>query len=180
MRARPRVGWEDGRRVDGTAVNVYFEGEARLVIERATGRRDGTRVRALTAADVPMLADLYQAAYDPAMSIDDAVTEMESAFDGTWGALWPDASLAAWIGDHMVAVVQTVRRPSWDETRTCPWIIEVFTHPNHRREGRARSLLGLACQVVSAAGELRIGLTVDDANAPAVALYRSIGFTQTD
>jgi hypothetical protein len=48
--------------------------------------------------EVPALADLYLRAYESrTQTIDDAVAEMRSAFDGTWGALWAEASLAGFL-----------------------------------------------------------------------------------
>jgi ribosomal protein S18 acetylase RimI-like enzyme len=37
----------------------------------------------------------------------------------------------------------------------------------------------VACGVLEAAGEARVGLTVDDANLSALGLYRSLGFAET-
>ncbi len=142
----------------------------------------GVKVRPIVQADVPALAELYLRAYESrAQTFDDAATEMRSAFDGTWGVLWPEASPSAWTGDELVAVVQAVRRPSEElmpDAPDCPWLIEVFTDPRHRRTGFARGLMAAACEVMEAAGEGRVGLTVDDNNIPAVALYKSLGFSK--
>lgn len=141
----------------------------------------GVTVRPIAQADVPALAALYLRAHEPrAHSPAAAVAEMRSAFDGTWGVLWPAASPSAWTGSQPVAVVQTVRRPARElmpGAPDCPWIIEVFTDPRHRRAGLARGLLAAACGVMQAHGEERAGLTVDTANTAAVALYRSLGFS---
>jgi N-alpha-acetyltransferase 10/11 len=137
-------------------------------------------VRPTVQPDIPALAELYLRAYDLRdKTFGDAVAEMASAFDGSWGVLWPDASPAAWIGNELVAVVQAVRRPSREsmpDAPGCPWLIEVFTDPRHRRSGLARALIAVACAVMDAAGEGRVGLTVDDDNVPAVTLYKSLGF----
>jgi N-alpha-acetyltransferase 10/11 len=139
-------------------------------------------VRPIVPADVRALADLYLRAYEsPTQTFNDAVTEMSSAFDGTWGVLWPEASPAAWKGQELVAVVQTVHRPSRDSmpgAPDCPWLIDVFTDPRYRRTGLARGLMAVACEVMQAAGEGRVGLTVDDDNIPAMTLYKSLGFAR--
>jgi N-alpha-acetyltransferase 10/11 len=139
-------------------------------------------VRPIVLADVRALADLYLRAYDSqTQTFGDAIAEMSSAFDGTWGVWWPEASPAAWKGQELVAVVQTVQRPSRDSmpgAPDCPWLIDVFTGPGHRRTGLARGLIAVACEVMQAAGEDRVGLTVDEDNIPAVALYKSLGFAR--
>ena len=139
-------------------------------------------VRPIVPADVPALADLYLRAYESqTQTIDDATAEMRSAFEGTWGVLWPEASPAAWIDHEPVAVVQAVRRPAKDsmpDAPDCPWLIEVFTDPRYRRTGLARGLVAVACGVMQASGERRVGLTVDGDNIPAVALYKSLGFSE--
>jgi hypothetical protein len=87
-------------------------------------------VRPIVLADVRALADLYLRAYDSqTQTFGDAIAEMSSAFDGTWGVWWPEASPAAWKGQELVAVVQTVHRPSRDlmpGAPDCPWLIDVF------------------------------------------------------
>ena len=49
--------------------------------------------------------------------------------------------------------------------------------------GRGRSSLARSIDVVrrviEASNEQRVGLTVDDDNTPAIALYRSLGFVRT-
>jgi ribosomal protein S18 acetylase RimI-like enzyme len=132
--------------------------------------------------DIPALAELYLRAYDlRANAFGDAAAEMASAFDGSWGVLWPDASPGAWLASELVGVVQAVRRPSREsmpDAPDCPWLIEVFTDPRHRRAGLARALMVVACGVMDAAGEGRVGLTVDDDNVAAVALHKSLGFSE--
>jgi N-alpha-acetyltransferase 10/11 len=139
-------------------------------------------VRPVVPADVRALADLFLRAYESqTQTFSDAVAEMSSAFDGTWGVWWPEASPAAWKGQELAAVVLTVRRPSRDlmpGAPDCPWLIDVFTDPGHRRTGLARGLIAVACEEMQAAGEGRVGLTVDDQNIPAVALYKSLGFAK--
>jgi N-alpha-acetyltransferase 10/11 len=156
--------------------------EVQRVLDQAPAIAASSTVRPITPADVRALADLYLRAYGSQIqTFSDAVTEMSSAFDGTWGVLWPEASPAAWKGQELVAVVHAVHRPSRDsmpDAPDCPWLIDVFTDPRYRRTGLARGLMAVACEVMQAAGEHRVGLTVDDDNIPAVALYKSLGFTK--
>jgi N-alpha-acetyltransferase 10/11 len=168
------------REQKGLDLNVYFVAEVRRVLGRAVATSVTVTVRPIVQADVPALAELYRRAYESgSQSLDEAAAEIRSAFEGTWGVLWPEASQSAWIGDELVAVVQAVHRPSrvsMPGAPDCPWLIDVFTDPQRRRIGLARSLIAASCRVMAAAGEDYVGLTVDDENAPALALYRSLGF----
>lgn len=160
-------------------MNVYLVADVQVVIEREAPLPPDAEIRPISCKDIPALADLYHRAYDSVSeTINDAIAEMQSAFDGSWGELWPDASPSLWLGDRVIAAAQTVRRASWDTTPWCPWIIEVFTDPFRRREGFARALINAACRAIAADGEREVGLTVDESNGPAIALYRSLGFTQ--
>jgi ribosomal protein S18 acetylase RimI-like enzyme len=162
-------------------MNGYYLADAADVAGRPAAVPDGATIRPVTKADIPALAELYMRAYGPpqAGTLDGAVAEMRSAFGGEWGALWPDASLAARVGGAVAGAVQTVRRPSWPGAPDCPWLIDVFTDPRHRRAGLARALMVQACRVIAAAGERYVGLTADDQNTAALTLYQSLGFKET-
>jgi N-alpha-acetyltransferase 10/11 len=166
----------------GPDLNVYYVAEVQCVLGRAPAMSAAVTVRPVVQADVPALAGLYLRAFGSGtQSLDDAAAEMRSAFEGTWGVLWPQASPSAWIAEALVAVVQAVHRPSrasMPGAPDCPWLIDVFTDPRHRRIGLARSLIAASCRVMEAAGEDRVGLTVDDDNVPALALYKSLGFSK--
>ena len=55
----------------------------------------------------------------------------------------------------------------------------VFTSPRFRRMGLGRRLVGTALAHAAAAGVRRVNLLVYVPNAPALALYRSLGFEPT-
>jgi N-alpha-acetyltransferase 10/11 len=162
-------------------VNIYYLADVRSVLDRSPALPADVTIRSIAETDITLLAETYLRAFGPAAvgSLNDAVTEMKAASDGAWGALWPEASPAAWKGGELAGAVQTVRRPSWEGAPDCPWLIDVFTDPRHRRAGIARVLIGAACRVMSEAGEPCVGLTVDDGNLAAVTLYKSLGFTQS-
>jgi GNAT superfamily N-acetyltransferase len=164
-----------------SVVNVYYVANVRTPLGGPVAVPDGLDVRPISQADLVALAGLYARAYDlGADAFDDALQEMESAFDGTWGTLWFEASPVAWIEGKPIAVVQTVHRPAMEDAPDCPWLIEVFTDPDHRRAALARTLVSRACEEVADAGEEHIGLTVDTSNDAAVTLYRSLGFVETN
>jgi ribosomal-protein-alanine N-acetyltransferase len=54
-------------------------------------------------------------------------------------------------------------------------ILTLAVHPACRRAGLARALIEMAMTRLSAAGAQKLFLEVDEANAPARALYRSFG-----
>jgi len=54
-------------------------------------------------------------------------------------------------------------------------ILTLAVHPTCRRAGLARALIEMAMTRLSAAGAQKLFLEVDEANAPARALYRSFG-----
>jgi N-alpha-acetyltransferase 10/11 len=162
-------------------VNVYYLADVCFVIDRSPALPAGVTIRSIAETDIALLAETYLRAFGPATagSLNEAVAEMKAASDGAWGALWPEASPAAWKCGELAAAVQTVRRPSWEGAPDCPWLIDVFTDPRHRRAGIASALIGAACRVMGSAGEPRVGLTVDDGNVAAVSLYKSLGFSRS-
>jgi N-alpha-acetyltransferase 10/11 len=159
-------------------VNIYYFADARSVAGRPRDLPAGVTIRPVAEDDIQALAATFQRAYGPAVaaSLDDAVAEMTGTFGGTWGELWAEASPAAWKDGELAGAVLTVRRPSWENAPDCPWLIDVFTDPFVRRAGIARALISTACGAIP---EARVGLTVDDDNHAAIALYRSLGFTAT-
>ncbi len=163
-------------------MNVYYLADVCSVIDRSPASATGVTIRSVAETDIPLLAETYLRAFGPAVvaSLTDAVADMTATLGGAWGAVWPEASLAAWgAGDDLAGVVIVIRRPSWERAPDCPWVSDVFTDPRHRRSGVARVLMGAACRVISAAGEPRVGLTVDDGNVAAITLYKSLGFSQS-
>ncbi len=64
-----------------------------------------------------------------------------------------------------------VARKAGDEAE----ILTLAVHPDCRRAGLARTLVETAIARLRAAGAARLFLEVDEANAPARALYRSFG-----
>jgi ribosomal-protein-alanine N-acetyltransferase len=57
-------------------------------------------------------------------------------------------------------------------------ITAVAVHPDHRRLGLARRVLEALLRLASQAGAERATLEVSSANAPAKALYASLGFKE--
>jgi [ribosomal protein S18]-alanine N-acetyltransferase len=96
---------------------------------------------------------------------------------------WDQESMAQFISGPGCLVLLASRAPSGpvegfviarkadDEAE----ILTLAVHPDCRRAGLARALVETAIDRLRAAGAARLFLEVDEANAPARALYRSFG-----
>jgi N-alpha-acetyltransferase 10/11 len=138
-------------------------------------------VRASSTDDLSILADLYFEAYDPGIAsatIEEAVADIEASFRGDYGEYWFDASPLALREGVPVAAVMTVRRAPWTDVPPCPFVIETFTSRPHRRLGLARLLLAHTMETIAVEGERQLALRVATDNAPALQLYRDLGFVQ--
>ncbi|PSP55131.1 N-acetyltransferase [Halobacteriales archaeon QS_1_67_19] len=60
------------------------------------------------------------------------------------------------------------------------YVAEIAVAPTHRREGRARRLLGAAFDRLREAGCSAVRLTVHPDDDPARSLYQSLGFAEVD
>lgn len=143
----------------------------------------GYAVRPCDPGDAAGLAHLYFAAYPPGVACatpEEAQADIAASFLGEYGEFCFRASPVVIRQGALVAAVMTVRRANWEEAPDCPYLIEVFTAPAHRRRGLARAALKAAAIALGAAGETRAALTVADDNAPALALYRTLGFVEAE
>lgn len=71
-------------------------------------------------------------------------------------------------------------RYRWSVWTTAPdaWIEDVFVRERARRRGLGRALVELAIERARERGCRRIELDVDEDNAPALRLYRELGFSE--
>lgn len=140
---------------------------------------DGWHVRPCTESDAGELASIYFGAYEPGVasaSLEEATDDIEACFRGEYGDLWREASLLAETEGEIGAAVLTVRRAPWPDVPDCPFVIEVFTAPDHRRLGLARHLMIRSMRLARQAGERTVSLRVLSTNGPARRLYESLGF----
>jgi ribosomal protein S18 acetylase RimI-like enzyme len=144
-------------------------------------RPGGYSVRPSEPADINPLAELYFASCQPRAEVatpKQARVEMAASFAGDFGELWLELSFVACHTQHgLTSAIQVVRRAPWDDTPPGPFVIELFTSPDHRRQGLGRHLLAEALRGAAEAGEKVIGLRVESENTTAVSLYRDLGFT---
>ena len=57
-------------------------------------------------------------------------------------------------------------------------MMNVAVHPDHRRKGIAEVLVNALCDALQARGSISLALEVRASNAPAIALYEKMGFSQ--
>lgn len=141
----------------------------------------GYSLRPMAPADTDELGRLYFDSYDAGdadESVEAATADIKASFEGAYGELWLQASPVVECSGAIVGAIMTVRRAPWEDVGECPFIIELFVDRAHRRRGLARWLV---CEVLASAyrsAEHRLQLRVDEANSPALALYRSLGFVE--
>lgn len=143
----------------------------------------GLALRICRPGDIPALGRLYYEAYPPGVagaSVEEAVADIQASFDGEYGELWVEASPVVLRGDDPVAALLTVHQAPWDDVPDCPFVIELFTAPTHRRAGLGRALVAHTKGVVSRSTQTAVALRVDADNAAALALYRQVGFSLVD
>jgi len=138
------------------------------------------RARPVEAKDLPELTDLYLHAYGPETDHphgSKAADRISAIFDGTHGTPIPQASLLTVNSDGRItaAIIVTDRHVGNPGPGTA-FIAELFTHPDHRRQGLAEDLLRHAMHVLHTLGHKVLAVTVHSGNAAAMALYLSRDF----
>jgi len=77
---------------------------------------------------------------------------------------------------RVTAAILTTDRFLGNEGSRTAFIAELFTHPDHRRQGFAEDLLSHATAALHGMGHRTLAVTVDSDNAAAIALYLSRDF----
>ena len=158
-------------------MTVYPRLRMRLALEEHEAPPE-PRHRAVERSDAAALGELMLAAYrgtvdDEGETLEDAVAEVEGVLDGSYGPFSADASFVVegdgdlLVGASLVAI--------WDwESR--PLLLYLVVRPEAKRRGVGTALLIATGNALSAAGHPELDLFVTEANAPAVGLYRKLGF----
>ena len=138
----------------------------------------GYEIRPVQEDDAPALAGLYLAAYSREIVQDLAAAEeeMRQTFAGEYGPLVAGLSPVVRSRGRLVATVLTVAQAPWSDAPAGLFLIEVITHPCHRRQGLARAGLGWVAARAQAQGSGTLALRVEAGNSAAMALYRACGF----
>jgi ribosomal protein S18 acetylase RimI-like enzyme len=128
--------------------------------------------------DAPALAELYLAAYSSEIVQDlpAAREEMRRTFGGEYGSLVAELSPLITTTGQVVATVLTVAQAPWPDTPAGLFVIEVISHPQHRRRGLAKAAVGWVATRAQEQGFGTLALRVEDENSAALALYRKLGF----
>ncbi len=154
-----------------------------IILTAATGPRDGARpgtaIRPIQAADLPELAVMYRDSYADSLPQPPhrATGWIDTLLDGARGRHVPEASAVKAAPDGQLAAAIIVTEPApgndvdWDSE-----IAELFTHPDHRRQGAAEELLAHCLHALHKLGRQRVAVTVDSGNSAALALYLSRDF----
>ncbi|WAH96272.1 GNAT family N-acetyltransferase [Arthrobacter sp. MMS18-M83] len=137
-------------------------------------------LRNIKATDLPPLAELYVHSYGDGTSPRDrekAAHRISAVLKGSHGTLIPQASLlTADAEGRIIAAILTTARDFGTAGPGTAFIAELFTDPDHRRQGLAEELLNHALQALHDTGHRTVAVTVDSTNAAAVALYLSRDF----
>lgn len=85
-------------------------------------------------------------------------------------------TLGGYAGGALVAMAG-VAKGAHEKARHRAVLWGVYVAPEHRRSGLGRAIVGRAIEEARAMGVEALILSVDAQNAPALALYRALGFT---
>ncbi len=98
------------------------------------------------------------------------VEEVRKTFAGGYGPFMWSASRVIERGGMLVSAALLTR---WQDR---PFVAFSMTRAEFKRQGLARACLESAVQALLRAGEQELRLVSTVANAPAMALYKSLGF----
>ena len=136
-------------------------------------------VRPIEVRDLPELTRMYRHAYAdvPAHPHGGNPGWIRGLFDGIHGCPVTEASLVAATPDgRLTAAIITTDTTLGDEKSTVAFIAELFTDPDHRRQGLAEELLHRCMHALHSTGRTTVAVSIDSSNAAAMALYLSRDF----
>ena len=154
-------------------------GDCRYVATVPLGPDPDITLESISPRHLPALAECYLASYPSgigATSIADSIAEMEATFDSEYGVLYPPASPTAVSQGRVVGSAMTVHRSPWDPHLTCPFVIELFVHPDVRGQSLGRRLLREVASSCLRIDQRHFALrTGPGTSAAAFRLYESLG-----
>ena len=117
----------------------------------------------LNASHVPQIAQLEKICFSDPWSERSIASELENKLS-CWLVAMEGEQVAGYIGSQTVC----------GETD----MMNVAVHPDHRRKGIAEALILALVEELKAAESHCLTLEVRASNAPAIALYEKLGFTE--
>ena len=117
----------------------------------------------MNATHVPQVAELERICFADPWSEKSVASELDNKW-ALWLVALDDDKVAGYIGSQT----------SIDETD----VMNVAVHPDSRRRGIAESLIIRLVEELKKRGSHALMLEVRSSNAPAIALYEKLGFTQ--
>lgn len=134
----------------------------------------GITLRPPTPDDLEALGRTYFASYPPGVACAteaEAIDDIRLTYAGEYGVLDLAGSRLAVQGHAVVGAALVVERGPWADAPDCPFLIELFTLPTHRRQGIAQALLTTCLTTTTP-----LALRVQDNNTSAITLYERLGF----
>jgi len=120
-----------------------------------------------------MLAAYRGATDDEGETIAEALQEVDNVLVSADRPFIPEASFVIAV-DAALASASLISL-----FRGAPLVTHIMTHPNYKRRGLGISALLSSANVLREQGWSSLSLYVTDSNAPALALYRKLGFQTT-
>ena len=117
----------------------------------------------MTQAHVPAIAGLEKLCFADPWSEKSIETELSCRLS-CWLVAMEGETLLGYVGSQTVI----------DESD----MMNIAVHPDHRRRGIAEALVAALEEQLRQRGSKALTLEVRDSNAPAIALYEKLGFTQ--
>lgn len=117
-----------------------------------------------------MLAAYRGAADDEGETIAEALQEVDNVLLSADRPFMPEASFVIEV-DTALASASLISL-----FRGAPLVTHIMTHPNYKRRGLGVSALLSSAHALHAKGWSTLSLYVTDSNAPALAVYRKLGF----
>lgn len=137
-------------------------------------------IKKLEPKDQSQLALLYLDSYsrDIVADLEASEEEIGKTFLNEYGQLSYELSCVTLIENRIVSSILTVDETPWPDTPPGPFIIEVMTHPLHRRFGLAQAGICWVAKNTQTNNKHRLGLRVESGNLAAMTLYRKIGLRE--